>query len=160
MVKPGFNVAKESTDYNPRKLEKRNLIVMFLLSIFSKTLYGIFWFGREVNTFNTFKLKNKSNKTLFYIYALSLSFSVIFDFLTESSDAKLGYWVMFFLFVVITSISQIVLSFQFRTSLLEYCSKNKIKNIQMNRFFTFIFSFFYIQWTINKVLEISKNEAQ
>jgi hypothetical protein len=133
------------------QLKKRNVLLMILLTLITYGVYIPVWFLNRKDSINNLNSKEKISAgpiifllIISIIYAIMLIPSILF---TETSIGSIIDWIDIIINLA-GSIIILIMSFKVRRILNEHYN-TKISDIA-----TFLFTFFYLQYKINRFNEI------
>jgi len=139
-----------------KKLEKKNIFIMILLTIITFSIYQPIWFLKQKRAINNLKSKEKLTDTPFIfvivIYAISVYFLLIYgisdDTTTPSVIDIIDNLITWTAFIII-----LVMSFKVRRILHQSFNVVLKKNIKLSKIWTFFFGIYYLQYKINRILK-------
>jgi len=124
---------------------------LFLLTIATGGLYPILWLYRNYQIFDEVT-KNKTADDVYIIWiAVCIGLSrLIVGTNDDSLDLVSG------LLLTAGNILYIIWAFRARKALQEYCLQEYKIDLRMNRFYTFLFTFYYVNYCINDMEEVER----
>jgi len=149
--------------------KKKSVFLMFIISLINGRIYDLFWFIGVSDKLNNLGTQAKLKKTipvisLLILIAIVLLSVVMVIFSTQLSDGNpvsdLSQiptpFIVNAAFILILSLIFIILNLfmAFRTrKILNQALINKGEKIKISWFFTLIFSLFYLQYEINRIID-------
>lgn len=157
----------ENTNLLP---EKKNIIVLILLTIITLGIYPSIWYLKRSPEFHNLGTQKKLSKTLPTVYltllCLAIILAIVFPFTISNSDFNNLYQptaptqttILFGILglLLASKIVGILLAFSSRTIISQALSE-KYSKANVSGLFTFLFGFLYIQYEINR---ITKDEEE
>jgi len=139
----------------PKGFQKQSLIKLILLTMITLGIYVPFWFLKQRKIAEKLSIKKKLYNKLIYIFIIVFIIRVLF-FILDLSSGNLDIRTAYSFFNTLNAIILLVLAFNLRSVLEEYYKKNKVKKREFCRFWTFIFSYLYLQYRINEIIGSKK----
>ncbi|MFL0798739.1 MAG: DUF4234 domain-containing protein [Cellvibrionaceae bacterium] len=123
-------------------------LTLVLLTIFSWGIYPMLWLFRYNPMIN--QALNRSIVKDGYILAIAICSGISGVLLGATEEALIGLGTLLALAI---QVLYIVWGFQAKTALEEYLRDEGVTEVKLNPFYTFAFSYFYINYQINKLSE-------
>lgn len=156
--------------------KKKSVILLAFLCLITLGIYSYFWFLKRVPELNNLKTKIKPKKGLiviaFTLYIISALFylgmwatAIITNKdipITDILGVPLLFQILYGLLatlLLVHIIIYILMSFDFRGVLNESLTNKGIKR-NISGLFTFFFSFLYLQYEINRIIDDTENEKR
>jgi len=134
-----------------KKLRKKNILLMILFTLITYGIYQPIWFLKQISAINNLKSKEKLTNTPFIFVIVIYGISVLFLLIYNTTQFNID--LIDSLINLTGAIIILVMSFKVRRIMHQYFNVVLKKNIKFSKIYTFLFTIYYLQYKINRILD-------
>ncbi|MBI2629188.1 hypothetical protein HYW74_03840 [Candidatus Pacearchaeota archaeon] len=168
-----MNESQENREKIPKK---KNVFLMFILSLITIIVYPHAWYIKRANELNNLRTAAKFNKAIpiisLTLYLALITLVIVLAIFTpitsqgisaiDWSDIPIEFTINISLIVIISiALVLICLIMAFKTrKILNEVLINKGEKVKVSGFFTLIFNFLYLQYEMNRIINDKENNKR
>ncbi len=156
-------MTSKKTHYHPNELKRGSVALLWFLSMITLGIYGAVWYYLRAKEIDKEKIPSKLNQNLTIAYIIITSALIALRIPLNLFPQENVLYIILIIPIILLSLTSLVfyfiLAFTTRDILNDIIEK-KGNSTRLSGFLTFIFSYLYLQYEINRIIEDRENEKR